>query len=561
MKKILIIWMLTCSSLFAKTDSVFVDKQLKLGVEKFNSREFSESLNIFLQVEHLAGKTKNSNHLFLAKNNIGLVHFRMLNYDKAISFFLDAYRIASSTKSESNKMIVLNNIALVYITENNYEKSIEYFEEAYLISKRLNKEDKTGIYACNLAKAYLYLSKNKIALAYIDEALSKISNKKRLYYMAKLIKLSINIESNFERKHIYELENILNHVVRKGFQEEIILTYLLLARSYSKVYDFNKSLYYSTLGVKYKPDLDTQMDLLIEMEKAARGQDNLTLLSTIKDSIIKTKLRIGSLEKKEKLEKGKLRIELIKADEKLILEKSKIKLAQQKFIYLTSSFVLIFLVLFFLYKKKTTITKEKLSLLRENLDNTDRELERQRKESYDLNILLQENQLKVQSELTRITEEAKSLEKDIELKNEELFRRVIFQNTKTELLEEIIGAITKNESGSMQNIHTLINQLKIHLKNDIKWTDIYETHNFSFIEELRKLHPYLNTNDIRFIHFLKQDLSNKEISILLNISPDACRKRKERLRKKLKLENEISLLDYMKSIDIVRSQNVTNKVT
>jgi len=55
-------------------------------------------------------------------------------------------------------------------------------------------------------------------------------------------------------------------------------------------------------------------------------------------------------------------------------------------------------------------------------------------------------------------------------------------------------------------------------------------------------------NDIRFLSYLYMNLSIKEISSLLNITPDACRKRKERIAKKMGLQETAELFPYLSHI-------------
>ena len=50
----------------------------------------------------------------------------------------------------------------------------------------------------------------------------------------------------------------------------------------------------------------------------------------------------------------------------------------------------------------------------------------------------------------------------------------------------------------------------------------------------------LTEYDLRLCVMLKANLSTKEISVLLNITPDSVKKAKHRLRKKLKMNPEVS---------------------
>ncbi|MCE7996933.1 MAG: sigma-70 family RNA polymerase sigma factor [Roseivirga sp.] len=67
--------------------------------------------------------------------------------------------------------------------------------------------------------------------------------------------------------------------------------------------------------------------------------------------------------------------------------------------------------------------------------------------------------------------------------------------------------------------------------------------NGRFQASLVRRYPRLTSYDLRLCIYLKSNLSTKEISLLLNITPDSVKKAKHRLRKKL----------YVKSGDSITS--------
>ncbi|MEZ5071637.1 MAG: tetratricopeptide repeat protein [Bacteroidales bacterium] len=68
----------------------------------------------------------------------------------------------------------------------------------------------------------------------------------------------------------------------------------------------------------------------------------------------------------------------------------------------------------------------------------------------------------------------------------------------------------------------------------------------SFFAELHRRYPGLSANDHRMLALLKLRLSSKEIAALLNITPDAVKKSRHRLRKKMGAPEE---LDFMEIIE------------
>jgi len=75
--------------------------------------------------------------------------------------------------------------------------------------------------------------------------------------------------------------------------------------------------------------------------------------------------------------------------------------------------------------------------------------------------------------------------------------------------------------------------------------EFFKKNYHNFLEKLRSEYPNLTSNDLRLCALLKMNLSSKEIASILNITTESLRKSKYRLRKKLSLEENQSLDDYL----------------
>ncbi len=67
--------------------------------------------------------------------------------------------------------------------------------------------------------------------------------------------------------------------------------------------------------------------------------------------------------------------------------------------------------------------------------------------------------------------------------------------------------------------------------------------------KLSERHPDLTLSERKMCAFLKMDLSSKEMAPLLNISVRGVEAMRYRLRKRIGLEREINLLEYLNSIE------------
>jgi len=183
------------------------------------------------------------------------------------------------------------------------------------------------------------------------------------------------------------------------------------------------------------------------------------------------------------------------------------------------------------YKQRKKIVE--LELAKEKSDHLLQEKQRQQKESM---ILLEKERLK----------------NELDLKNRELIAKAMYLANKNELIEEVVESLSINpEITTNTPLKNQVNDLKKHLKKETQWNNFFvhfEELNQGFLNRLRGQHPNLTPSDIRFLTFLYMNLSYKEIASLLNISLQSCRKRKERISKKMDVSGNIPLHAYLSGI-------------
>lgn len=65
---------------------------------------------------------------------------------------------------------------------------------------------------------------------------------------------------------------------------------------------------------------------------------------------------------------------------------------------------------------------------------------------------------------------------------------------------------------------------------------------------MKSLHPELTSSDLKLCAYLRLNLTSKEIAPLLNISVKSVEIKRYRLRKKMNLDRNENLTDYILSI-------------
>ena len=148
--------------------------------------------------------------------------------------------------------------------------------------------------------------------------------------------------------------------------------------------------------------------------------------------------------------------------------------------------------------------------------------------------------------------EKERLKNELDSKNRELAAKAMYLASKNELIEEVIQSLSANlEVATTPSLKKQISDLKKYLKKDTQWDSFFvhfEELNQGFLDRLIAQHPTLTPNDLRFLSFLYMNLSHKEIASLLNITPQSCRKRKERISKKMDIPPHHSIHSYLAAI-------------
>ncbi|GGE03974.1 triple tyrosine motif-containing protein [Psychroflexus salis] len=161
---------------------------------------------------------------------------------------------------------------------------------------------------------------------------------------------------------------------------------------------------------------------------------------------------------------------------------------------------------------------------------------------------LEINKLESEQNLMNIKNE--KLQQDIESKNRELAISTMSLIKKNEFLNSIKSELKKltQESTAIKRILRIIDK---NLNNSDDWKFFEEAFNNAdkdFLKKIKTKHPSLTPNDLRLCAYLRLNLSSKEIAPLFNISIKSVEVKRYRLRKKMDLDRETSLTNYILEI-------------
>jgi hypothetical protein len=163
------------------------------------------------------------------------------------------------------------------------------------------------------------------------------------------------------------------------------------------------------------------------------------------------------------------------------------------------------------------------------------------------------------SEKKREIKELKNQQLQYELrhKSQELASSTMNLIRKNEILLEIMDTISKasNEIKMNSDTNLILSRLtkierniKENIGNDNNWKKFEENFDLvyeNYLKRLGEMYPELNTSDKKLCAYLKMDLPSKDIAPLLNMSIRSVETNRYRLRKKLNLDRDVNLSEFL----------------
>jgi ligand-binding sensor domain-containing protein len=142
-----------------------------------------------------------------------------------------------------------------------------------------------------------------------------------------------------------------------------------------------------------------------------------------------------------------------------------------------------------------------------------------------------------------------NLENEIEGKNTELMSKALKMGHKNEIMQGLQALRPEQNENGIKILRSLEKLVNGELQNEDAWQQFnlyFDQINNNFTTTLLKQYPNLTTNDIRTCILIKLNLSIKEMAGLLNISTQGVEKSKYRLKKRLNLNIEDDLTEFLR---------------
>ncbi|MDO5988983.1 transcriptional regulator [Flavivirga amylovorans] len=206
---------------------------------------------------------------------------------------------------------------------------------------------------------------------------------------------------------------------------------------------------------------------------------------------------------------------------------------KRRLFYLITA-LLISLVAYWLHKRK--INKEQEALHKKLIKEQEE--------------LLKEKAIENDKKIVQLKND--SLKNEVKLKSKQLANTAMALVKKNESMLEIKSELIKNKNGFENALmyKRLLRKIDNSIGHEDEW-QLFE-YNFNqvheeFFNQLKNKHPQLTHKDLKICAYIKMNLLTKEIAPLMNVSIRGLETHRYRLKRKLNLENDKSLVDYLRN--------------
>ena len=465
------------------------------------------------------------NGVAFAQRVIGVSHWARGNYDKAITPLLEAYKgyqVLQDTLGLANSLM---NIGLVYSDQRNFTDAFTYFFQSIELFEQLGEEGRIATTYNKIGSIYTEQGQFDKGKEYFEKALVIHRNQNFIYGVGESynrLGLLYRDQGDLE-KGLSFLNQSLTISQSISDLEGMTKNFENLASIYIRLNQFERANQYLNQGLALASEIGSKKwlkDIYFDLNQVAYNKGDLESALGFYQQYAALKDSLLNEEKLAQMADLQAQLELAQQEKTIALKKQEIDLLQQqaRFDDLMRNILiagLIFLVI--------------------------------------LGYLVV-NQLQLRIKNSKLRE--RELQRELDFKSRELTTYTLNFIQKNEIMEELKGSIDQLQKSSdphlskkLGGLHRLVDH-SFNLDKDWQEFKLYfEQVHPHFFAQMSRRFPGLTSSEMRLCALVKLNLSMKESSTILGISPDSVKTARYRLRKKLNLANELNLSDFIRDID------------
>ncbi|QQX77417.1 MULTISPECIES: tetratricopeptide repeat protein [Aequorivita] len=522
------------------------DSLIAKGVRLMLDGEHAQSLELLVKAEAMAQENNWHKQHFLAVNNIGANYYSMLDLGEALDNYLEAYTIAIKELDDKYEMIVLNNIAILYLKEDKIDQAQEYFTKAFTIASENTDSTKIAFYAVNLGLVANKKEELKKAENYFAQAIPLLKERPDIIHKAYLGKAE-NLMLKKQYTPAKEILQPLSLLEDKSQHETKIYALQLLSQIAREQNDIAQALDYANAILKNSDDVEDRLEAFQHLAKIYSQAEQYQEALAAKDSVLNTTQALNAIKNGRLFETNRVKFEIQEYRNQLQENEEKLEAERTMFNIILAAAIIIILLIAWALRNSYIRGKQRKVIHARSQELMALALEKEKSDK-----LLLEKKLK--EEEARALLEEERLKNEIEARNRKLSAKALHLLERNELLTSLVFELEDSQGMQQQSkLNAYIRKLKGLIQSDNEWEQFikhFEEVNQGFLSAVKEKHPELNANDLRFISYVYMNLTTKEIANILNITDAAARKRKERISRKMDLEDSSLLFGYLSHIQI-----------
>jgi tetratricopeptide (TPR) repeat protein/uncharacterized membrane protein len=502
------------------------NNMINLGGVCYFTGKLTDASEYYYQALLIAENLKNIHLTATILQNLGNIHTQLRNYDTALKHLNRALSIQQESGNRSEESDVLLNLGIAFFESGYTEKAEEYLLASLQIKEELEKD------LHEMIKVY-----NNLGLV----AKELNDNEKAIEYYG--ITLELSRQTGDKQIEAVALNNLGSRLIEKNNPDAIplilesleISTTLglkkLMLSSYKNLQEYHGYNQNFELAYRYAQLFQDVNDSLYNEESHAR--------------ILELQSGYELMMKDKENELLRQAAEIYESEKQLSQKKESI--LRLRILFLVIIVIAIAILAFFfivLFNMKQKTHRQSKELFAKESELASMKLENMEKQNNHL-----EDMLFAEEEIRKLQQNS------IDQKNHELTTSAMLLANKNEAFDKL-HKLTRQLYDSVDEktaakVREMLGEIEKQADIEHQW-DVFKTHfesiHKTFFDELRRLCGKLTQHDLQLCAYIRLNLSNKEISRLMNITHESVNTHRYRLRKKLGLEAGSLLDEFIQSI-------------
>jgi tetratricopeptide (TPR) repeat protein len=515
-----------------------------LGIAFGFKNDYNTALSTLLEALTVAEKINDWSIAGDAAINIGTVYYVVLsNYDNALNYYLKALQFYEKGDNKKGIASALSGLGIAYTREKKFDQALETLNRSLSIYEELKEQRDIPKIHVNIADVYKEMNDHAKALAYLNKAKEEFTETKnsrgRAHALYKLAEIQ-----RMEKQYDLAIANLTESMelnATTNHKNSIVDCLIELGHTYLDMKQ----------PVKAEPQFLRVVALAGEINKKesiSTAYQKLALISESKGDyenayryLSRHKLYYDSIfnaEKQKQIEEMQTRFETEKKEQEIVVLKQE-KALNHIYLFIAAGVIISISVISLLI-----FNRQKLKI------KAEREIAEKE------NQLSEERKTLLEAELKNKELSEQQLQNQLEFKNKELASYTLNLIQKNEILHNLKESVDEIRNTPDAQIKPKLNALasmvnySFHL--DREWENFkmhFEQVHQNFFKRLLEIYPDLSANDLKLCSLIKLNLDNRGIAAILNISQESAKVARHRLRKKLDLPADQTLIAFFNSLE------------